>query len=122
LLLRACLHFFCIHSFHCLLFTPLSLLFSWGFCCGNLPKQVETVNSPFRELARSESRNLETRCTEAADRTSHSGYFRFPFFEFVLGRLYAEFVQDLISEYGHPKISNETLKRRCIRQAAEKES
>jgi len=68
LFLRARLHFSCIHSFHCLLFVPLSLLFSCGFCCGNLPKQVETVNAPFGELARSESRNLETRCTEAADR------------------------------------------------------
>jgi hypothetical protein len=57
-----------LHSFHCLLFMLLSLLVSCGFCCRNLPKQVETVNAPFRELARSESRNLETRCTEAADR------------------------------------------------------
>jgi hypothetical protein len=40
----------------------------------------------------------------------------------VLGRLYAEFVQTLISEYDHPKIFHETLKRRCIPQAAEKES
>ncbi len=47
--------------------------------------------------------------------------FGFPFFEFVLGKLYAEFVQDLISEYGHPKLSHETLKRRCIRQVVEKE-
>jgi hypothetical protein len=68
LFLRARLHFSCIHSFHCLLFVPLSLLCNCGFCCGNLAKQVETVNAPFGELARSESRNLETRCAEAADR------------------------------------------------------
>ncbi len=57
-----------LHSFHCLLFMPLFLLFSCGFCCGNLPKQVETVNAPFGELARSESRNLATGCTEAVEK------------------------------------------------------
>jgi len=106
LFLRTCAHFYCIHSFHCLLFMPLSLLFSPRFLFW---KSSQIGRNCWRALWRAcavwESKSGDE-VYWSCRQTSHSGYFRFPFFEFVLGRLYAEFVQDLISEYGHPKISH----------------